>query len=41
MILDLPDRAGRYRLEFSLVQDGVVWFHDLRMSVATLVVSLP
>ena len=41
VILDLPDRVGRYRLEFSLVQDGVAWFHDLGMSVSTTVVSLP
>lgn len=29
----LPAQAGRYRLEVSMVQDGIAWFHDLGMVV--------
>jgi hypothetical protein len=32
--VDAPAAPGRYRLEVSLVQEGVAWFHDHGMAVA-------
>ena len=32
--VQLPSRPGRYQIVFSVVQDGVSWFHDKGMSVA-------
>lgn len=36
---DFPNPPGRYRLEVTLVQDGVSWFHDMGMPVGTKVVT--
>ena len=36
----LPSQAGRYRLEVSMVQDGVAWFHELGMVVAKQLVEV-
>jgi hypothetical protein len=33
--VDMPSKAGRYKLQVSIVQEGVVWFHDVGMPVAT------
>ena len=32
--VQLPSRPGRYQIVFSVVQDGVSWFHNKGMSVA-------
>lgn len=34
--LEPPTHSGTYRLEISLVQDGIVWFHDVGMQIAEL-----
>jgi len=34
VIVQPPRTPGRYKIMFSLVQDGVSWFHDKGMSVA-------
>lgn len=34
VVVQLPSMPGRYQIAFSLVQDGVSWFHDKGMSVA-------
>lgn len=36
LVLKLPVQAGQYRLEVTLVQDRVAWFHDLGMQMAEL-----
>lgn len=33
--VDIPVKAGRYKLQVNIVQEGVVWFHDAGMPVAT------
>lgn len=38
--MDIPPR-GSYRIEVTLVQDGVAWFHDLGMGVASVQVEVP
>ncbi len=40
-VLELPTQPGRYRLEFSLVQDGVAWFHELGMAPAQIELNIP
>ena len=37
----LPTKSGRYRFEMTLVQDGVAWFHEKGMSVASEIVDIP
>lgn len=32
---DTPVKVGRYKLQASIVQDGVVWFHNAGMQIAT------
>ena len=32
--IDTPTTADRYRLEVTMVQEGVVWFHELGMPIA-------
>ena len=41
VIFDLPIEKGRYKLEVSLVQDGVAWFHHLGMKVPQVIVDVP
>jgi len=41
LVIDLPTRPGRYILEFSLVQDGVAWFHELGMPPAQMELDVP
>jgi len=36
---DFPNLPGRYRLEVTLVQDGVSWLHDLGMPIGTKIGS--
>ena len=38
--VDVPP-PGRYRIEVTLVQDGLAWFHDLGMTVASALVEVP
>ena len=38
--VDVPP-PGRYRVEVTLVQDGVAWFHDLGMAVASDAFEVP
>lgn len=38
--IDIPP-PGRYRIEVTLVQDGVAWFQDLGMAVASVPVDVP
>jgi hypothetical protein len=33
--VDVPHKAGQYKLQVSIVQEGVAWFHDKGMSIAT------
>lgn len=40
LALPTPERPGRYRIEVSLVQEGVAWMHDLGMKVATATVDV-
>lgn len=35
LLIDVPTVSGRYRLEVSLVQEGVAWFHDHGMPIAS------
>lgn len=41
LALQAPDRPGRYRIEVSLVQEGVSWLHDLGMRIASAVIEIP
>jgi hypothetical protein len=36
--LPLPSESGEYRIDFSLVQEGLAWFHDRGMRIATLII---
>lgn len=36
-----PESPGRYRIEVSLVQEGVTWLHDIGMQIASAVVWIP
>ena len=38
--IGLPERTGNYVLEFSLVQEGYVWFHDRGMPIARINVKV-
>ena len=38
--INLPEKEGMYTLEFSLVQEGYVWFHDRGMPIAKLKVQV-
>jgi hypothetical protein len=40
LVIKLPVQVGQYRLEVTLVQDGVAWFHDLGMQMAELPVMV-
>lgn len=37
---ELPRNPGNYLFEVSLVQDGVVWFHDLGMAIASVPITV-
>ena len=36
----LPEKPGEYALEITMVRDGVVWFHDLGMEIASMPISV-
>ena len=38
--IGLPERTGNYVLEFSLVHEGYVWFHDRGMPIARINVKV-
>lgn len=39
--VSLPTKPGRYRLEVSVVQEGVVWLHDIGMPIASTIFDVP
>jgi hypothetical protein len=36
--IPLPPESGEYRIDFTLVQEGLAWFHDRGMRIATLII---
>jgi len=38
--ITVPEKAGNYALEFSLVQEGWAWFHERGMPIATLKIRI-
>jgi hypothetical protein len=38
--ITVPEKAGDYALEFSLVQEGWAWFHERGMPIATLKIRI-